>query len=300
MLFSLPFVDQIPGIIANQISSAVADEDLVDIFIDCAKTAGMPATLHINVDTGMGRVGVKPENLVSLASKIAENEHVVLEGTMTHFPLADEDDTTFSQSQITTFDSCIAALSSAGITPGIVHASNSAATLRFPSARYGMVRVGISSYGLPPCSGFQMPIPLKPAMEFTCRVSFVKNVPAGTGLSYGHTFHAPCDTVIATVNAGYHDGICRQLSNCGTVLIRGRRFPLVGRVTMDQILVDLGPEGASLANHGDEVTLFGADPAGPTATSVADILNTINYEVVCNAGKGVTKQYVRRIGSPKK
>jgi alanine racemase len=241
-----------------------------------------PLSVHLKVDTGMHRVGATPEDAVELARLIEGSEELDLEGLWTHLAAAEDpahDD--YTAHQLSAFDGVRGQLAGLGIDPPIVHASNSGGLLAHPNARYDLVRCGIALYGIPPRPRMPATDGLRPAMSLKARVSFVKRVAAGEPISYG--LHHVCDrpSVIATVPIGYYDGVSRRLGLVGgEVLIGARRRPVVGAVTMDQLMVDCGDDDS--VQVGDEVVLFGRQGAESIgAWDWAERLDTIAYEVVC-------------------
>jgi alanine racemase len=244
----------------------------------------MPVPVHLKVDTGMHRVGASPAQVVELARTVADNPALSLEGLYTHLAVADEPANRYTEEQLATFDRVIAALAAGGIRPPVLHAGNSAGALVHPASRYQMVRPGIAIYGLAPASSMRShPAvgPLRPALSFKAEVSYAKEVAAGEGLSYGLHYRLSESSVIATVPVGYADGAPRRLSQVGgEVLIGGRRRPIAGSVTMDQILVDCGP--GSGVKAGDEVVLIGRQgDEEVTAWEWGERLGTVAYEVTC-------------------
>ena len=254
-----------------------------------------PFPVHIKVDTGMHRVGAASEDAVALAREAAADPHLILDGFWTHFAVSDEVADPFTDTQIERFEDALARLDEGGISPRLRHAANSGGTLWHLGAHYDMVRCGIALYGLSPAGDGpdQPPVPaLRPAMSLKARVSFVKRVAAGERLSYGRRYQVPVDSVIATVPLGYADGVPRRLAADGCqVLIGGRRRPIAGTVTMDQLLVDCGPDAEVSA--GDEVVLIGSQ-GGETigAWEWADATGTIAYEVVCGISGRVPRLYL--------
>ena len=233
----------------------------------------------------MGRIGCDPSVVTLLARRIVESDYLELEGVCTHLARADESPS-FTQEQIDRFDRCLDEIRQNGVDPGIVHAANSAGMLTQTNSWYDMVRPGIMAYGYPPVA---VPsVHVDPIMEFVAKVVYLKRVPAGTPISYGSTYTTRGETVIATVAAGYGDGYNRLLSNVGSVSIRGARYPVVGRVCMDQFMIDVGIESPVLVY--DEVILFGRNP-GPDAAELAKLVGTISYEITCSVGKRVSREY---------
>lgn len=253
---------------------------------------GTAATVHLKIDTGMHRVGARPDDAVRLAVHAAE-AGLIVEGVFTHLAVADEPRHPFTALQLDRFDAVLARLRSLGLEPPLVHCANSAGALVHERTRRSLVRCGIAVYGIRPapalrpwCDG------LVPALRFTAEVSFVQRLRAGERASYGLRWEAPCDTVVATVPVGYADGVPRRLFACGgEVLVGGRRCGLAGVVTMDQLLVDCGP-GADV-RRGDEVVLLGRQGTEEvTAEEWAERLGTIAYEITCGIGARVPRHVV--------
>ncbi len=268
----------------------------LDALSDRARALGTtPAPVHLKVDTGMRRVGCEPHEAVDLARRIVDDPHLQLAGTMTHLAVADEPGNPGTDTQLGRFDQVLDDLAAAGIDPGIRHAANSAATLLHPRAHLDLVRPGIAVYGIPPAPVLAGVAPLRPAMRWTSTVRFVKPVARGEGVSYGHhrVFDAP--TVVATIPVGYADGYRRRLGLVGgAVLIRGRRRPIVGVVTMDQLVVDVGPDAD--VEVGDEVVLLGGQGDDElSATELALLVDTIGYEITCAVSDRVAR---RPVGGP--
>jgi alanine racemase len=259
-----------------------------------ASRGGRPFSVHVKVDTGMHRVGAPPSEAVSLALEIAASPQLDLGGFWTHFAVSDEVDDPYTAEQVGRFRQALDALAAAGVAPHLRHAANSGGALWHPDSRFDMVRCGIALYGLAPgADGIERhPVPLlRPALSFKARVSFVKTVPSGERLSYGLRYRLEQHSVIATVPVGYADGVTRCLSEAGgVVLVGGRRRPIAGTVTMDQILVDCGP-GSSVA-VGDEVVLLGRQGDEEiTAWEWAGRTGSIAYEVVCGVSGRVPRSY---------
>jgi alanine racemase len=257
-----------------------------------ADTGADPLAVHLKVDTGMHRVGCDASDARALAESIATRDELRLEGVLTHLAVADEPDNPYTPQQLDRFDVVLDELRRAGLAFDVVHAANSAALLEFADrARFDLVRCGIAVYGVPPAPGLAGRVPLRPAMAVKARVSHVKRVPAGARLSYGLRYTMPREGTVATVPVGYADGVPRALSATGgEVLIGGRRHPMAGTVTMDQLMVDVGDAAVEV---GDEVVLLGrAGEAEITADEWAERLGTIGYEIVCGIGRRVPRTYV--------
>jgi alanine racemase len=292
LLFSVPLPEELDDMIANALIPFVPDRAFAEAVAAAAARAGVAAPVHLKIDTGMGRVGCRPEEALETARYIASRASLQYAGTATHLARADSRDPEAEAAttrQIERFTDALDAIRKAGIDPGIVHAANSGATLLRKDAHFDMVRPGILLYGYPPSPELADISRTEPVMELVSRIVFIKKVRKGEPVSYGGTWTAPEDRFVGTVPAGYGDGLPRALSGSGfTVGIRGRRYPLAGRICMDQCMVDLGPELA--VERWDTVTLFGKDSSF-TAGDIAAAVNTIPYEITCN----ITKRVPRRI-----
>ena len=246
-----------------------------------AMTAGQVAAVHLKVDTGMRRIGVPVEESGNFAAAVNALPGLNVAGVFTHLASSDEADKTYAMEQLTLFQDALKRIEGCGIKVPICHASNSAAITDLPEAHFDMVRLGISLYGLWSSSQVEKKISLLPAMQVKCRVTFIKDVPSRSFISYGCTFQTSRQSRIATLPIGYADGWGRSLSNRGRVLVRGHYAPLVGRVCMDQCMIDVTDIPGVSA--GDEVLLFGS--AELPAEEVADSLGTIVNELVCMYSK---------------
>lgn len=247
------------------------------------------AKVHLKVDTGMHRIGVEPDAVPALARKAADDERLSLQGVCTHFPVADDPAKEYTASQIEVFSGTLDAIRRMGIDPGLVHAANSAGLLYHPSSRFSMTRPGISVYGYPP-DDTDVSLGLSPVMEFRSTVVQVKAVKAGEGVSYGLTESPVRDTRIAVIAAGYADGYSRVFSSRGRIAINGKAYKVLGRVCMDQCIVDVGPD--SRVKRGDSAILFGPEPPAPSAADLASLAGTISYEITCNVSARVPRVYL--------
>ncbi len=273
---------------------------------DAARRAGLRTDVHVKVDTGMHRVGADPDDVLDIVRLVTQCPELRFAALWTHLAVSESrhaDDVEFTELQLARFAAVRGALEAAGMTAPAVHAANSAAAIAYPSARLDMVRCGIASYGVLPAPDMEATVAahsggeaLLPVLSFKARVSMVRELAAGERPSYGRLRALPERSVVATVPVGYADGVPRRFfTEGGTVLIGGRRRPLAGMVTMDQIVVDCGP-GADVA-VGDEVVLIGSQ--GDDALSAqywADVLGTIGYEVLCGIGKRVPRLMVDNAG----
>jgi alanine racemase len=247
--------------------------------------------VHLKIDTGMGRIGFREKDFEQILN-IAELPSLYIEGIYTHFASADSSDLNFAREQLLEFNEIYEKLKTQGIYIPIRHAANSAAILQFPEAHFELVRPGIILYGLPPSKYVGKEAGLEPVLSWKARVSYIKTIPQGETVSYGRTFKAAYPTRVATIPLGYADGLRRSLSNRGEVLVNGRRATMIGRVCMDQTMLDVTriPD----LHVGDCVTLIGTDGYERIdATEMANWLNTINYEVVCGIAKRVPRVYIK-------
>jgi len=291
--FTPTFADDLPAAIAAGLTLSVGTEAAVDEAAAAARDAGATVDVHLKLDTGMRRVGAEPSAAVALAERIAGSGSLRLGGVFTHLPISDvADGDAFTRAQLETFDASVAAIEAAVGPVEWVHAANSGAILGHELGRSTMVRPGIMAYGSYPDAGTEPTRPLRDVGTWTSRVSFVKRVRAGESVGYGRTWTAPRDTWVATVAIGYGDGYSRLLSSRGRMLIGGRSYPVIGRVCMDQTMLDLGPDRPDV-QVGDEVVLMGA--SGDERIGVeelAGLMGTITYEVTCLIGARVPRTYV--------
>jgi len=257
-----------------------------------AARLGAKAVVHVKIDTGMGRLGFQlGSDTVRAITKIAKLPNVELEGIYTHFAVSDAADKTYTRGQFELFNRFLEELRKVGVEPPIRHVSNSAAIIDLPEYDLDMVRPGIMLYGYEPGPDVDLTrVTLRPAMALKARLSNVKAVPAGRGISYGLTYTTSRPSVIGTLPIGYADGYRRALSNRGWVDIRGEKAPIVGRVCMDQCMIDLTDVGG--AEIGDEVTLFGGGCA-PSVEETARLLDTIPHEVTCAVARRVPRVYTK-------
>ena len=275
--------------LAAGLTPTVYTEAGVDGLSKVARDLGVAARVHLKVDTGMHRVGLyPPEYAVSFARRVLESG-LELEGLWTHLARSEEDEAT-TRAQLDRFLAVSRMLQEAGISPAIRHAANSAAAALYPESHFDLVRIGISVYGLEPGQGVGWGDHLRPALSWRSAVTVARTLPVGERLSYGHTYRLDRESTVATVPVGYADGYPRALSNRAHVLIRGRRRPVAGTVTMDQLMVDCGDDPVEA---GDEVVLIGRQGAEEvTAWELARLAGTIGYEIVCGISERVPREYV--------
>ncbi|SKU40890.1 alanine racemase [Mycobacteroides abscessus subsp. abscessus] len=288
--------------LAAGVEVAVSSLGQLGELLAAARSTGRQAITSIKVDTGLNRNGVPAgytRDLFEALAKAQAEESIRLRGIMSHFAYADQPGHPTIDMQIGRFNEALELARGFGLRYELAHLSNSAATLTRPDARYDMVRPGIAVYGINPLGAAESAtsnrgrtsFDLIPAMSLTCAVSSVKPVSAGEGVSYGHVWTAPRDTNAALIGIGYADGVVRGLGNRFEVAIGGRRYPNIGRVCMDQFVVDLGDNDAGV-QAGDVATLFGPGTGGePTAQDWAELLDTIAYEVVTGPRGRVVRTY---------
>ncbi len=281
-----------PEIIKYNLTQTVFSLEIAEAISGEAARQNTEVPVHVKVDTGMGRVGLSPRETVAFIREVSRLPGIRIEGLLTHLASADEEDLSYTYRQVELFNETILACREAGIEIPLVHAANSAGAIAVPESRYSLIRLGISLYGYYPSEVIKSDlVRLKPAISFKTRVTFLKKAPPGTCLSYGSTFTAARESLIATIPVGYADGFNRLLSNRGQVLVKGRRAPIVGRICMDYTMIDVTDiEGVQV---GDEVVLYGKQGKDEiTVDEVATLLGTISYELLCAVDKRVSRFYI--------
>jgi alanine racemase len=278
-----------PEAVAADVQAAVWTREHVEAAAAAARQVQRPARLHLKVDTGMTRLGGFPEQAYPVAGLITAADDVIFEGVFTHLARADEADHRPTLHQLNVFGGLIARLEADSMRPPLIHAANTAAAITVPESRFDLVRCGIGLFGLSPSPECPLPSEFVPALSWKSRLSLVRQVPPGTGVSYGHAYVTRGSERIGVVPVGYGDGYRRTEGN--QVLVRGRRVPVVGRVCMDQLMVGLDdiPDAAA----GEEVVLIGRQSVEAiSAEELAAIWGTIPYEVVCGVTSRVPRVYV--------
>jgi alanine racemase len=281
-------------LIQNDVRMTVFRYDTIKEIAAASEKTGIKAKVHIKVDTGMGRIGITPDKEgLKFVKALMDEKNIEIEGIFTHFARADEYDKSNAEGQLESFAGFVRLIEEElGLSIPIKHCANSAGTLEMPGADMDMVRAGITLYGLYPSDEVsRTAVELKPALSLYSHVVFVKTIHAGQSVSYGGTFTADKDTKVATIPLGYADGYPRSLSGKGYVLIRGHKAPILGRVCMDQFMVDVTdiPDIA----EGDKVTLIGCDGAEHiSAERLGDLSGRFNYELVCDLNKRLPRVYI--------
>lgn len=280
-------------LIREEIRPAVYRRDTVEELVAAAAKVGQKAKVHIKVDTGMGRIGITPdEEGLEFVRFLMGHPELEVEGIFTHFAKSDEEDKTSANHQLELFKNFIDRIQTElGLTIPVKHCANSAAILEMPQANMDMVRAGITTYGLYPSEEVSKDIvPLRAAMSLYSHIVYCKTIHAGQSVSYGGLFTAQKDTRVATIPVGYGDGYPRSLSGKGYVLIRGKKAPILGRVCMDQFMVDISEIPGVM--EGDKVTLLGVDGTERiTAEELGELSGRFNYEFVCDLGKRIPRVY---------
>jgi alanine racemase len=290
--FGPTFYEEIETALKNDVTLPVCSIESATETQRVSSKLNKKSPIHIKIDTGMGRVGVSVEEAPQFAQLVErECPNLYLEGLFTHLPVSDSADQAYTIEQVKRFRACVDEIErTIGRKLDLVHCANSGAVLGHPDAWMDMVRPGIMIYGYYPDKTTPRTIDLKPGLSFLTRVSFIKKVTEGDSIGYGRTWFAPVDTWIATIPVGYADGFNRLFSNSGQVLINGAPFPIVGRVCMDQSMVDLGPE--TIVKIGDPVVLIGKSGDNEiTCDEWAEKLYTITYEITCQINSRVARVF---------
>jgi len=291
LVFGGFFEKQIDSFIANHLQFTLYDLHLAKVISRRAQALGRKAQAHVKIDTGMGRVGLQPNEAIEAILAMAKLPNLELAGLCTHFASSDSRDKIYAHRQLEQFKSIVQQLAQHDLRFKYLHAANSGAILDLPQSYFNLVRPGVMMYGYYPSSETSESIPLEPAMSLRTKILHVKRVPAGTFISYNSTFQTREATTIATLPIGYADGISRRFSNNFEVLVRGRRCPLVGRVCMDQIMIDLGDMNDVQA--GEEAVLLGKQ--SDEEISIYEWcrrVETIPYEVTCGISRRVARRYL--------
>ncbi len=275
---------QAADVIRHNLTATVYDLEPADALAQAAQTSGARVKVHVKIDTGMHRLGLYPSDTPAFLAALSQRSPLIVEGIFTHFSTADDKDKTFTRGQLDRFGALLHRLEEAGLRPPIAHAANSAATLSLPASHLQMVRCGIALYGLHPSEETPLPAGFKPVLSWKAQVAQVKSLEAGDAVSYGNTYVAPNRRRVAVIPVGYADGFPRSPRHWQSVLIHGQPAPILGRVCMDQTVVDVTTIVATRGEDvrmGDEVVLIGRQgSAAITAEEVAARVGTINYEVV--------------------
>jgi alanine racemase len=283
------YKESLNQVLEYNLTPVVFGKDSLEMLAKAAKRREKKARVHVKVDTGMGRLGVPLDLWPAFLRELKRFPEIEIEGILSHFSMTDEDEA-FTTHQWGEFQGAVSCAKEMGISCKYLHMANSGTLIAFPSYLGNLVRPGIMLYGAYPSPTFRDVISLRPVMTLKTRIHFLKSVAPGTRISYGGTFLAKKESLIATIPIGYADGYSRQLSNQGEVLVRGKRAPIVGKVCMDLIMVDVTeiPDVSS----GDEVIMIGKQGNEEiTVDEIARKIGSISYEVLCSVGKRVPRVY---------
>ena len=290
-----PITDDFESAIRKKIDLAIPSLKHLEAVVKAGKSLGIPPRVHLEVDTGMSRGGALQDwnSLVTKAAELSNDGVLEVVGIWSHFARADEPDHSFNEEQLINFQTRVLEAKKVGVNPKLLHLSNSAATLTNSSSHFDLVRLGIAMYGLSPevsAMGSSETLNLKPVMKLRARLHLVKEVPAGSQVGYGGTATTKTDTKLAVVAMGYADGVPRNANSTAGVLVGNKKAPIIGRVSMDQFVVEIGND--SIANAGDWAYLIGSEGGdGYTADAWAKACGTINYEIVTRIGPRVPRVF---------
>ncbi|AEF85689.1 alanine racemase [Treponema primitia ZAS-2] len=295
LLLSAPIPEELPELVSSKLTPLVWDREFIQALSEAAGETAL--TVHLKLDTGMGRVGCRPEEAGEIAAYIAGFKNLSLGGILTHLAVSDSeeaDHSRYTKEQLARLRDGVERVKKAGVDPGLVHAANTGGVAFHEDSFFDMVRPGILLYGYAP-DGAEKTLPVKPVMELITQIVYIKQVKKGETVSYGRIWTADKDTTVATIPIGYGDGLPRRLSGGALqVRINGAWYPQVGRICMDQCMIDLGSESA--VKRWDKVTLMGADALN--AAEIAAKLGTISYEITCGINKRVPRVYVESTTAP--
>ncbi len=290
LVMGATFPGQAEAIVSLKLTPAIYSLANARALSEAAHKRRTLISVHVKIDTGMGRIGIAPEDAPELIAALQKLGSISVQGLMTHFADADLRDKEFASLQMDRFEKLLRALEAKNIEVPVRHAANSAAVLDFRRAFFTMVRPGLMLYGYNPLEEGKTGADLRPVLSLVTRIAFIKKVPAGTPISYGRTFTTKRESIIATLPIGYADGYSRGLSNRGEALVRGARVPLVGRVCMDMCMIDVTDVPA--VREGDDVVLIGSQGGERiTADDIAAKTGTIAYEVLCGISSRVPRIY---------
>ncbi len=291
LVFEAPRPDTLQTAVHNRLDITTISGETTDVLESVARNAGMKARVHVKVDTGMGRLGLPPDKALHVIQRVARSRWLELTGVYSHFATSEDADKSFAHEQIARFEGLLQTLINERIDVPLRHMANSGAIISIPGAAYDMVRPGIMLYGYPPGDGMPERFPVTPVLSLVSRVAFVKEVPPGTGISYGRRYFTQRTTKIATIPMGYADGYPRLLTGKGSALMNGVRYPVVGTICMDQLMLDLGPDAHVAV--GEEVVLIGRSGSEQiTAWDIGRAIGSIPYEITCVITGRVPRDYV--------
>ncbi|HAP35377.1 MAG TPA: alanine racemase [Bacteroidetes bacterium] len=289
-VFTAPNREQLYLFVGYDLEPTICDLDTAKRLNALARLKKKKVAVHIKIDTGMGRIGVSVNEAVSFVNTVSRMSNIFVKGIFTHFATSDDRDLSFANEQLKTFRTIVTQLELEGIHIPLVHCANSGAIMQMPDSYFDMVRAGIMMYGYTPSQETKTTVSINPVMSIKSKIGFVKTVPKGTSISYSRRFIAKKKTIIASVTVGYADGYFRTLTNKTSVLINGRKFPVVGTICMDQIMIDVGDAKVKI---GDEVVLMGKNKNNHiSAWDISNNIGTIPYEVTCAVSNRVPRKYI--------
>jgi len=290
LVMGATFPEQAEAMVSLKLTPAIFSLTVAKALSEAAYQRRTTINIHVKIDTGMGRIGISPEEAPEFIAALRKLGSLSVQGLMTHFADADLRDKQFASRQMDRFEALLSALDEKNISVPMRHAANSAAVLDFHRAFFTMVRPGLMLFGYNPLEEGTIGADLRQVLSLVTRIAFIKKVPPGVPVSYGRTFTTKRESIIATLPIGYADGYCRGLSNKGMALVRGIRVPVVGRVCMDMCMIDV--TDVPNAHEGDDVVLIGSQGSERvTADDIAAMTGTIAYEVLCGISNRVPRIY---------
>ncbi|MCX6355511.1 MAG: alanine racemase [Candidatus Aureabacteria bacterium] len=293
LILSVGMAGHASALVRHNITPVICSHEMLDAVSHAASQSKKTVDIHIVVDTGMGRIGVWHERAFDFIKKASRVRSVRLQGLSSHFACSADRDLSFTKLQLDRFRGVIRKCAKVGIRFPLTHIANSGAILGLPSTSFTLVRIGIMMYGVYPSREVIKSIPITPALTLKTEICFLKDVPRGRSISYCRSYITYRDTKVATIPIGYGDGYCRLLSNRGEVLVHGQRAPIIGNITMDQTMIDVGHIPG--VRVGDEVVLVGRQGENEiTVNEIADLTGTIPYDVMCAMGKQVQHRIYRK------
>lgn len=291
-ILGLTLRENMEELLLYDLSSAVCNIEDMQFLSQLAIKMNKVAKVHVKVDTGLGRIGISPENTLAFIRRLQKMRNIQIEGIFTHFAIADEEDKSYTEEQFQKFMLLLESINQSGIKIPLKHVSNTAAVLDLPHMSLDMVRLGILLFGLYPSAQVKRTIEVKPTLQFKSRIVYIKHVQAGRTISYGRTYTTTADTIVATLPVGYADGYSRLLSNNANVIVKNRTAPVIGRICMDQTMIDITHiPGVEI---GEEVTLWGGQQIYESAKRMQTIVN----ELVCMADKKRVPKLFIKNGRP--
>jgi alanine racemase len=291
LVFELPPAEHLEKAVQQDLELTVVAIEGARLLNAVAHRLGKKALVHLEIDTGMGRIGCTPAEAPGLVEEISSLDAIEVVGMYSHFATSEDRDRAFASRQLRVFMGVVDDVRRRAIEIPLQHMANSGAIINLPDSHLDMVRPGIMLYGYPPARGMEERFPLKPVMSLVSSIAFLKTVEGGTSISYGRRYIAARRTVIATIPVGYADGLARILTGKVELILRGKRYPVVGTICMDAIMADLGPEAEAAV--GDQVTILGREAGeSVSAWDIAALVGTIPYEVTCSVAPRVPRIFV--------